>query len=187
MSFVFAHLQSAVEIMSVNIRKQDFLTYFKKFSLIAATDTSVTIGVVSSFHLDNLSKKFYDDIKKAIVAVMPSIEVIDFVVDDTIDIKPPEEIIDCRTIQKQSEKQANHAKINGVEVVDGVTSRLVSERYQLDNFIIGPSTQLAHAACEAVARKPGSSYNPLYVYGNVGLGKTHLLQGVANSIKNKHK
>lgn len=187
MAFTFSHLVSAVEDMSQTIRKQDFLTYFKKFSLITATDTSITIWVVSSFHLDNLSKKFYDDIKKSVIQVYPTIEVIDFVVDDTIDMKKPEEVIDCRIAQKKSEKQVRNERAHGVEVVDGVTSRLVQHRYQLDNFVVWPNTQLAHAACDAVARKPWSSYNPLYVYGNVWLWKTHLLQGTANCIKQKYK
>ncbi len=187
MIFTFSHLEKSVEIMSRNIRKQDFLTYFKKFSLMASTETSVTIGVVSSFHLDNLSKKFYTEIKAAIVEILPTIEVVDFLVDDTIDMRAVDEVIDCRDTQKLSEKKTKNESVHGVEIVEGVNSRLVSERYQLDNFVIGPNTQLAHAACDAVARRPGSSYNPLYIYGNVGLGKTHLLQWVANNIRSKHK
>lgn len=185
--FSFSHLESAVRAMSWTIRKQDFLTYFKKFSLIAGTDTSVTLGVVSSFHKDNLSKKFYDEIKSAITFIMPSIEAIDFEVDERIDVRPETEVIDCRLVHKNQEKQTKKEQVEGVQIVEWVNSRLVNDRYQLANFIIGPSTQLAHAACDAVARKPGASYNPLYLYGNVGLGKTHLLQATANAIRGKHK
>ena len=105
MFFTFAHLEKSVEIMSKDIRKQDFLTYFKRFSLMASSETSVTIGVVSSFHLDNLSKKFYSEIKNAIVSVVPTIEVIDFMVDDTIEMRAANEVIDCRDTQKISEKK----------------------------------------------------------------------------------
>lgn len=185
--FSFNHLESAVRLMSGAIRKQDFLTYFKKFSLIASDSQSVTLGVVSSFHKDNLSKKFYDEIKTAIVEVCPSIEVIDFAVDDRIDVRPETEVVDCRLAYKTQEKQAKKEQVEWVQIVEWVNSRLVNDRYQLANFIVGPSTQLAHAACDAVARKPGASYNPLYLYGNVGLGKTHLLQATANAIRGKHK
>ncbi len=185
--FSFSHLGSAVHIMSGAIRKQDFLTYFKKFSLIESTETSVTLGVVSSFHKDNLSKKFYDEIKSAIVSVCPGIEVVDFAVDERIDVRPETEVVDCRLAHKNQEKQTKKEQVEWVQIVEWVNSRLVSDRYQLGNFIVGPSTQLAHAACDAVARKPGASYNPLYLYGNVGLGKTHLLQGTANAIRAKHK
>lgn len=185
--FDFSHLEASVRIMSQTIRKQDFLTYFKKFSLLSVQWESITLGVISSFHRDNLAKKFYDDIKKAVTQVVPSIDTIDLVVDDHIEVKTEKEVIDCRLLQKESEKQIKKEQVQWVEVVDGINSRLINERYRLDNFIVWPSTQLAHAACEAVARKPGASYNPLYLYGNVGLGKTHLLQWVANAVGKKYK
>ncbi len=118
MNFTFAHLEKSVEIMSKEIRKQDFLTYFKRFSLIASTETSVTIGVISSFHQDNLSKKFYIEIKTAIKSIVPSIDVVDFVVDDTIDMRAMDEVIDCRDTQRISEKKTKHEHINGVEIVE---------------------------------------------------------------------
>lgn len=185
--FDFSHLEASVRIMSQTIRKQDFLTYFKKLSLVEGDETSITLGVVSSFHRDNLAKKFYEEIKGAIIQIIPTIQVVDFVVDEQIDVKSEKEVVDCRLLLKASEKQTKKEQVEGIEVVDGINSRIVNDRYRLDNFIIGPSTQLAHAAAEAVARKPGSSYNPLYLYGNVGLGKTHLLQWVANAIRSKYK
>ena len=185
--FQFSHLETVVSELSVSIRKQDFLTYFKKFSLISSTEESITLGVVSSFHRDNLAKKFYTEIKNAVQKISPTIDLIDLIVDDAIDSKSEAEVIDCRMSQKESEKLTRKQHIDGVEIVDGINSRLINDRYRLDNFIVGPGTQLAHAAAEAVARRPGSSYNPLYLYGNVGLGKTHLLQGTANVIRSKHK
>ena len=186
-NFAFSHLQEVISNLSVSIRKQDFLTYFKKFSLIETTTDSITLGVVSSFHRDNLSKKFYDEIKSAIVAHHPYITSLDIVVDDAIETKWEDMVVDCRLSLKASEKTTKKQQVEWVEIVEWINSRLINDRYKLDNFIIGPSTQLAHAASEAVARRPGSSYNPLYVYGNVGLGKTHLLQATANSIREKHK
>lgn len=173
--------------MAEIIRRQDFLTYFKKFSLMGASDTMVAIGVPSTFLKDNLSKKFYDDIKTAIKEQLPTLEVVDFIVDDRMDIRPDSEVIDCRVMLKKQEKQTKKEQVQWVEMVSGINSRIISDRYQLSNFIVWSSTQLAHAACEAVARNPGSAYNPLYLYGNVGLGKTHLLQATANAIRSKHK
>ncbi len=186
-NFEFSHLKTVVTDLSIQIRKQDFLTYFKKFSLISVTDDSVTLGVVSAFHRDNIARKFYTEIKNAIQNICPSIVSVDIIVDDAIEVKTEEYVIDCRMSLKESEKVTKKQQIEWVEIIDGINSRLINDRYRLDNFIIGPSTQLAHAAAEAVARKPGSSYNPLYIYGNVGLGKTHLLQGTANIIRTKHK
>ncbi len=185
--FDFSILEQAIAILSVNVRKQDFLTYFKKFSLLKVENNTVTLGVVSGFHRDNLTKKFYDEIKNAIISVDPSIEAIDIVVDEAIETKDVSQVIDCRNTLKDSEKVTKKQQVEGVEIVEGINSRLINDRYRLDNFIVGPGTQLAHAAADAVARKPGSSYNPLYLYGNVGLGKTHLLQGISNVIRAKHK
>lgn len=185
--FTFSHLESAVHRMAQVIRKQDFLTYFRKFSLVSVTETSVTLGVGSVFHKENLSNKFYDEIYRAITDECPSVTDISLELDDTIDTRPQEEVVDCRAAQKHAEKKTKKEQVEGVPVVDGINSRVISDRYQLENFIIGPATQLAHAACEAVARRPGSSYNPLYLYGNVGLGKTHLLQATANAIRTKNK
>jgi chromosomal replication initiator protein len=154
---------------------------------MSVTADTVTLGVVSGFHRDNLSKKFYAEIKAAIQKIAPQIEAIDIIVDEAIDTKTDAYVIDCRNSLKESEKTTKKQQVEGVEIVEGINSRLINDRYRLDNFIIGPSTQLAHAASEAVARKPGASYNPLYLYGNVGLGKTHLLQGTANAIRAKHK
>ena len=185
--FEFSHLKEAITTLSLQIRRQDFLTYFKKFSLISVTEDQVTLWVVSSFHRDNLASKFYEEIKGAIITIHPSIISVDIVVDDAIESKDETQVIDCRVSLKDQEKVTKKQHIEGVEIVDGINSRLINDRYRLDNFIVGPTTQLAHAASEAVARKPGASYNPLYLYGNVGLGKTHLLQGTANAIRSKHK
>lgn len=186
-SFSLTDLEQSIKLLSNSIRKQDFLTYFKQFSLLWASKDSVTIGVVSSFHKDNLSKKFLQEIKDAITSIVPTIERVTIEVDENIEIRDESERIDCRAILKSSEKQTKKAQTQWIEVVKGISGRLISDRYQLSNFIVGTGSQLAHAACEAVARKPGSSYNPLYLYGNVGLGKTHLLQATANSIAKQHK
>src|SRR4029077_4771389 len=56
------------------------------------------------------------------------------------------------------------------------------ERYTFDNFVVGSSNELAYAACQAIVQKPGTKYNPLFLYGGVGIGKTHLIQAVGNSV-----
>ncbi len=69
-----------------------------------------------------------------------------------------------------------------VKLAEGIVSKILNPRYQLENFIVGSSNRLAYAACQAVAAQPGGKYNPLFLYGGVGLGKTHLLQATGNAI-----
>ena len=110
-AFTFSLLEASIREVSSKIRKQDFLTYFKKFSLLSVDEKSITIGVVSSFHRDNLIRKFYDDIKSAIQTVAPSIETLDFIVDDSIDTRGEEEVIDARLLLKDTIKEQKKQQI----------------------------------------------------------------------------
>lgn len=177
-----------IKELTTTLRKQDFLTYFKKISILEQTPEKLTFWVVSSFMRDNLAHKFFDEILAASKKILPTIESIDFCVDKNIDNPSNGTVMDCGAEYKDITTKKKKEDITpGTEMVEGINSRIINSKYRLENFIVGPSNQLVHAAAEAVVRKPGNAYNPLFVYGDVGLGKTHILQAVGNAIKERYK
>lgn len=136
---------------------------------------------------DNLAHKFFDEILLASKKITPTITAIDFCVDKNIDNPSNGNVMDCAMEYKEITAKKKKEETPGTEMVEGINSRIINSKYRLENFIVGPSNQLVHAAAEAVVRRPGSAYNPLFVYGDVGLGKTHILQAVGNAIKERHK
>jgi len=173
------------------LKKQDFLVYFRKMSIVENNWNKVVFWVVSNFMKDNLSIKFHKQILEAIKEEDNKIESIDFIVDNNIDNPSNENSIDCLEFYKISSKKSKSTKSNNTGNIESFESKQTKaakvERYTLSNFIVWSDNQLAHSACEAVSRNPWKSYNPLYIYGDVWLWKTHLLQWVWNQIKKKFK
>lgn len=190
-------LKNILQIIVQNIKKQDFLVYFRKMSIVEATETKVLFWVVSWFMKENLEAKFFNDILQATQQEISTITEIEFTVDANIENPSNKDMVDCTIYYKEFSKKPKKASSLSSEtstsyrpaVIDEeeYTKGPTSERYTLDNFIVWPSNQLPYSACEAVVRNPGKSYNPLYIYGDVGLGKTHLLQGTWNAILKKFK
>ena len=170
-----------------DVKKQDFLVYFRKVSLIEYSDTKITIWVLSSFMKDNLEAKFYDQILKASKQELPTLEKVEFVLDKNIDNPSNTNTIDCWLLFKDSSRKTFKSKEKNTVWETMKEKNSVNNRYSLSNFIVGPDSQLAYSACEAVSKNPWKSYNPLYIYWEVWLWKTHLLQATWNQIYSKFK
>lgn len=183
-------LQNIVSNIIERVKKQDFLVYFRKISLVQINDKELTLWVVSGFMKDNLEAKFYNQVLESIQVDNPTIEKVYFKVDNEIDNPSNANVIDCSnfykedTKSKKSKSNANN-KSNTEKTIS--TEKCVNDRYSLANYIVWSDNQLAYSACEAVCRNPGKSYNPLYIYGDVWLGKTHLLQWTWNQIIKKFR
>lgn len=171
-----------------DIRKQDFLVYFKKMSIVEKSDAHVSYGVISEFMKGNLTAKFYDQILKATKEVMPSVNTISFEVDVEIENPGNENALDCLSFLKGSKsKKAQTESASNQTPFSLPKRKIAKDKYTLNNYVVGPDNQLAHSACSAISKNPGKAYNPIYIYGDVWLGKTHLLQATGNEIQRKFK
>jgi len=126
---------------------------------------TLTLSVPSRFFLDNLRDHHENAIRKKVQQHFGDDVLLEFSVNPELAVEP--------TIPANpSESRSGH--------IDG----FIDHRFTFANFVVGPSNEFCHAACRAVAENPGSIYNPLYIYGGVGLGKTHLINAVANELLN---
>lgn len=173
-----------------NVKKQDFLVYFRKISILEITDNNVTFWVMSWFMKDNLEAKFYNQIFSSTVKEIPTIKNIYFKIDIEIDNPSNKNVVDCASFYKENLKSKKTKTLDIDKITNSQKTSIDSsskQRYNLSNFIVWWDNQLAFSACEAVTKNPWKSYNPLYIYWDVWLWKTHLLQATWNEIGKKFK
>ncbi len=159
--------QTTLGQLEVTMSKANFTTWLKNTNFLNFDDKILIIGVANIFTKEWLEKKYHQEILKACRNIHPEIREIIYKVSSTN--KP------VANIKNDSEPTEESAGINTIEKP--------SARYTFDNFVVGTNNRLAHAAAMAVAKNPGGVYNPLFLYGGVGLGKTHLMQAIGNQIK----
>ena len=140
-----------------DIKKQDFLVYFRKISLIEQSETKLTLWVLSSFMKNNLEAKFYDTILTAAKKEIPTLERIEFNIDKNIENPSNINSIDCAKLFKESSRKAKTPTKTTTTVGNTIKEqKSVNSRYSLSNFIVWPDSQLAYSACDAVSRNPGN-------------------------------
>lgn len=158
-----------------------FVTWFKPTELLTNDDGSFSIAVSNVFAKQQFESKFNSQVLAALRNNGVEVESVSYVIKSTRPQKsrsespaPPEGVVRGRDSQPTSN-----------QTTTANASSSLNPRYTFDNFIVGGSNDLAYAACQAVAMKPGEKYNPVFIYGGSGLGKTHLIQAVGNAIVKK--
>jgi len=168
--------QAVLGEIELNLSKANFTTWFKNTYISSCEDNKVVICVPNTFTKAWLEKKYHTEIANAFKNVGgKEIKEIYY----KVETKKPGAIDDI--LKKIKIKKSD-------DVIDKPTTvnRFgLNSRYTFDNFIVGKGNELAHAACQAVAANPGHAYNPLFIYGGVGLGKTHLLQAIGHELSKK--
>jgi chromosomal replication initiator protein len=179
--------ESILLSLATVIGKAHILSFFKDSVILKVENGKITIGVSSEIAYDYIKSRYEIKILEAAREILPETKEILFEVKGSLVEEQSPSRIDMKIFSQAEHKIARKVP-NRQEVVmeDGMRSKMFNPKYALQNFIPGNENKLAHAACMAVAAKPGGIYNPLYLYGACGLGKTHLLQGVGMEILNNY-
>ena len=178
--------QSVLGEIELSVSHANFTTWFKNTKLIEKSATSVTIAVPNIFAKRQFEVKFNEQIRSILAKNGVSPDEIIYTVSTSATSKR------SRTMSREvlPEEEAPSTTPANPEIdallaprpATNTSSSTINPRYTFDSFIVGSSNDLAYTACSAVAANPGVKYNPLFLYGGVGLGKTHLLQATGNKI-----
>jgi len=172
--------------MENKLSKPSFETWLKATKPIALFDNTMIIGVPNDFARDWLEDRYTDSIKQAIKEVLKQDINLKFIIPqnaENADFIPEPEIEQIAITTEQIEHKEN--KENHL---DEYNSTPLNPKYTFDTFVVGNSNRFAHAASLAVAEAPARAYNPLFIYGGVGLGKTHLMQAIGHYVlEQNHK
>lgn len=162
--------QAILGNLELSLSKANFTTWFKNTNIIEKSETGIVVGVPNAFTKEWLQNKYHQEILKALKTVSPEIKDIKYQIVSPGFVTPPSNLKE--------------------QVIKQVTRRIenynLNPKYVFSTFIVGSNNQLAHAASLAVSKKSGSVYNPLFIYGGVGLGKTHLMQAVGHEVLRKN-
>ena len=159
--------------VETKVNRHSFYTWFKPTAFVGDAGNSITVRVPSLLFKDWLTKHYSVVLSEALAEVRrPGTEFV-FIAEGAA--APP--LPDDAPTQPGAPATAITS--------EAAASAGLNPRYTFDTFIVGPSNQFAHAACQAVAEAPSRSYNPLFIYGGVGLGKTHLMHAIANHTRAK--
>jgi len=168
--------QNALVQIELGTSEASFRTWFRNTDVVTRDGGTVQVAVPSKIVKEWLLEKHNKLILKALRSLDASIRTIEYVVHRTVPQEPR------KNVRVQS--QENVALDLDALYIDKRDN--LNPRYTFDTFVVGPFNQLAHAAAKAVVERPGLTYNPLFIYGSTGRGKTHLIQAIGNHFKKTH-
>jgi len=172
---------SIINELAGTLDRSEIITWFKNTAVLSLENNLLTIGLPLPFFVNWHSNHFANMTLEIARKLDPTIKSIAYQVDLTLGDNDPR-VIDLFKHFPEKAPQRKLPKKNEVKFENGVVGKILNPKYTLENFVTSPENRLAHAACQNVAKYPGQNYNPLFIYGGVGLGKTHLLQGTGNEM-----
>ena len=166
-----------IKIIQEKVSKQNFDTWIKPVKILALEDQCISLSVPNKFFRDWLIENYIPMIKNSLRQVIGMDVDVDFVLSkdrEKVSTSKKEAVMDRKkdVLEPQTTKNRNFSFLNA--------------NYTFDRFVVGPSNEFAHAASVAVSKQPAKTYNPLFIYGGSGLGKTHLLNAIGLMTASNH-
>jgi chromosomal replication initiator protein len=186
--------QSALGEIEISLSRANFITWFKNTFISSIENGQVIVCVPNAFIKKWLEEKYHKNILSALENVLKQKVNIIYKVElqktgaQTIVSEPTKNTANAaqQNTQQSSLNTFEQVKTPSVPSRNGNDNKFgLNSRYVFENFIVGKNNELAYAACWAVVNNLGKAYNPLFIYGGVGLGKTHLLQAIGNEVSKK--
>lgn len=166
--------QAALAEIELSLSRANYSTWFKSTTIAKFDDGTIYIGVPNEFVKDWLVTKYHSFILKTLRDLNNHVRTIEYCITKTT--SEPRKETEVGPSEKPSFSRLPFHETRE----DGL-----NPKYTFQGFIVGPFNELAYAAAQAIINHPGAQYNPLFIYGGTGLGKTHLLQSMGNEIKRR--
>lgn len=171
--------QAVLAEFELNLTKANFTTWFRNTGIAKYDNSEVVICVPNAFTKSWLEKKYHTDLIKALERITGKpIRKVEYSVENVKNITEQE----CVMAPPAPIVFTNNPLISQNKPITLNHQFGLNPKYVFSTFVVGKGNELAHAAAQAVANKPGEAYNPLFIYGNSGLGKTHLLQAIGHAM-----
>lgn len=170
--------QAVLGEIETSVSHAVFVTWFKPTEVVLDADGSFAIAVSNVFAKQQFESKFNTQVMAALKKNGVDVSAVHYVIKSERPHKPKNDLS-----SPLAEAVAAHQTRPTPRVQVATSSSNLNPRYTFDNFVVGSSNDLAYATCQAVAKSPGEKYNPVFIYGGAGLGKTHLIQAVGNEIR----
>ena len=166
--------EKTLNIIKGEMSEVSYNTWIKSCEPISISSNTIKISVPNSFTQDILEKRYKDLVINSIQVACSKLYNVEFLI--ASELQEVEEVPEKKKVSNNKEKDTMAVTVN-----DEMSSTL-NPKYTFNSFVIGNSNRFAHAASLAVAESPAKAYNPLFIYGGVGLGKTHLMHAIGHYI-----
>ena len=186
--------EEILSCVQAKVNRDSFYTWFKPTAFVADDGATVTVRVPNALFKDWITKHYSGVIAEALDEVRRTEALVNFVASGTPEAEAPVAVRRAPAVSVNAEPGTQNVEPgtrnpepgtigeDALPPMHPTSSAGLNPRYTFDTFIVGSSNQFAHAACRAVAEAPSRSYNPLFIYGGVGLGKTHLMHAIGHYV-----